>query len=244
LLVYPDSETTGLDVLTRCLDACGWDLLPSAVIDMYADLPITEVRYTAGTPVFAACPFHDAAYHVLPHHPFPGLSRRSPDFQIIGGPRTRLMYPEKMRASMLYHFAVRAFAFAHKRTLQRWTGQTLVRRTPSPFNFKCGLFRCRPDSWHLSPHFMVRRNPAPFWGATLHFKYFQDFCARVAKAIAEKQHSNGANEYRRYAEFLEANPAFSLMAPDSVRYGGSLSLGATVPLCADHPAWQSFRAKG
>lgn len=59
MLVYPASETTGLDMLTRYLDTTGADSLRAPLLDMYSAQPIREAHYNKGTNFLDTCSYFD-----------------------------------------------------------------------------------------------------------------------------------------------------------------------------------------
>ncbi len=83
LLIYPHSESLDLRRLTRYLEWHQSNGLKTFMLDMYADKPILQTVYSAGTSLLTACPYFDAdTYHEVGKDGVP----------IRGGPRHRLFW--------------------------------------------------------------------------------------------------------------------------------------------------------
>lgn len=83
LLIYPESETRDLTVLTRYLDANGAGGLKTFLLDMYDDRPIAETDYSSGSPFLECCRYFDFdTYHEIDDDRIP----------VRGGPRHRLFW--------------------------------------------------------------------------------------------------------------------------------------------------------
>jgi hypothetical protein len=88
LLVYPRCETVPLGGLTAYLDGCGASGLGAFLLDMYAERPIRDTIYAAGTPFLDSCPYFDFdSYHQVGVDHIP----------VRGGPRHRLFWEGRQR---------------------------------------------------------------------------------------------------------------------------------------------------
>lgn len=89
LLVYPNDECTKLSTLVHYLDTHGYHGLFTIMLDFYANKPITEYRYKAGSDFLAECPYFDkSSYYVTNTEQFPY-------FGIYGGARFRVFYEKE-----------------------------------------------------------------------------------------------------------------------------------------------------
>ena len=81
LLVYPGAQRFGLRTLCRYLDGRGYDGVYAPMIDMYADVPLSQARYEPGTDFLEACPYFDTHTYTLRPLGYP------PFLGVTGGPR-------------------------------------------------------------------------------------------------------------------------------------------------------------
>lgn len=223
LLVYPDCESRRLPEFCAGLTAAGAGALQLLLLDMYSDKPMGQIGYQPGDDLIQTCPFFDADYRfvrrlVAPWHtPFPPT-------EPLGGPRSRLFYPRQHRLGPLPRAAIKALYRFLKPCCDRgWLNR---RYLPSiaPQMFKTSLFRCEPGVRLLTNH---RITPVPLArcsGALLHFKYLDDFAAKVAVALRDRQFFGGSIEYRSYAALLERDPHVTFLYHGSRRYTGSEAL--------------------
>ena len=103
--------------------------------------------------------------------------------------------------------------------------------------FKVPLVKWRRGYAFVTSHRLNRIRLASITGALLHFKYFQDFGARVQYAIDSDMHYDGSAEYRRYGELLRKDPALSMTYSGSERYHGSEDL-VRLNLIKTDPSWE------
>jgi len=87
LLVYPHCEDRDLPGLASELERSGADALLSFLLDMYADGPIRDAHYSAGTPFLATCRYFDSGAYTRGTE---GLQARIP---ARGGVRRRVFWP-------------------------------------------------------------------------------------------------------------------------------------------------------
>ena len=108
----------------------------------------------------------------------------------------------------------------------------------APQAFKVPLVKWKRGFAFVTSH---RLNPvrlAPVTGALLHFKYFQDFSARVQDAVERNAHFDDSAEYKLYGELLSRNPALSMVYEGSVEYRTSADL-VRLHLINSDPGWES-----
>jgi hypothetical protein len=55
-------------------------------------------------------------------------------------------------------------------------------------------------------------------GALLHFKFLDDFAAKVQREIAREQYWNGAQEYKGYGTVVSLDPNLNFMSPMSEKF--------------------------
>jgi hypothetical protein len=107
LLVYPHCEQVPLEGLADHLTGSGANALPAFLLDMYAQTPIRDTHYKAGTPFLSACPHFDPAGYTLQ---VIGGKKSMP---VRGGPRSRLFWDGFMRG--------RPAPYLLKLPLMRWS---------------------------------------------------------------------------------------------------------------------------
>jgi hypothetical protein len=90
---------------------------------------------------------------------------------------------------------------------------------------KIPFFKYAPHQFlRLGLHTLEGARFSEHQAAVLHFKYLQDFHAKVAREVRRGVHWNGASEYKTYAALLEKDPDFTLWHPGAVRYESWRSL--------------------
>lgn len=233
LLTYPNQAAGNLPEFCRWLEENGFEAVYALMLDMYADKPVHEVKYEQKAPFVETTPWFDGDYQRVSRPGIPGLRPAFPPHQILGGPRTRVCYPNLMHRSAAFHWA---HAVASKLSQKVGIKSALLER--APLNFKMPLTRLRADSRYITSHWTTPLRIAPVTAALLHFKYFQDFAARVDTAVKQGAHYNGASEYLRYAQHLERDRGFSLVNENSRRYTGPASL-MEAGLMQSTPAWDT-----
>ncbi|SDB72028.1 glycosyltransferase family 2 protein [Belnapia rosea] len=238
MLVFPGSDSPGaLPRLCAHLDGLGAEGLLTFMLDMFPREPLHATHYAPGQELLDAAPWFEP----------PQLRQeREPDFPHIatyGGIRERLFFPETIPTrpgrflhQKLYNAGWRLPALRQA----AWYAGLAPRRSPNLT--KLPLVRWREGmafrSAHaLTPLALMAEQPS---GILLHFKFLQDFHARVLDAVARGAHYNGSAEYRRYLAALKRNPDFTLFGPRSLRYAGPEQLAA-LGLLRDTPAWATAR---
>jgi hypothetical protein len=237
LLYYPGSERAGLPTLCRYLDEQGHQALYAMLLDLYPGTPLRDLKYAPGDDLESAAPYFDPGpYRRTPHHQCPG-------FLVYGGVRERVFYPEARAGDLrrdlhvtLYHRILPRVPLV--RTLPRVHAH---RPLFPPCLTKIPLVRWEADTRYLNVnHFVSPRKVAPETGVLLHFKLLQDFHARVETEVARAEYYDGAVEFRRYAERLEADPHLSFKYEGSQRFEDSAQL-VRLGLMTDSAGWARQR---
>ncbi len=239
LFVYPGCEQAALPKFCAWLDSQGFDGVYSLLLDMYADQPMTQLHYKAGQNFLDTCRYFDRDYTFEPRLSLP-FAPAFPVIEPLGGPRSRLFFPEQHQAPMARRIALKIFfrfmRWAHRHNLLRH----IQVPSPSPQLFKIPLVRWRKGYGYITSHRTSEIRLAPVTGALLHFKFFQDFPARTAAAIKDNMHFNNSIEYRRYGELTAHKPDLNFMYSGSMRYGSSQDI-TDANLMRDAPLWQKAR---
>ena len=125
----------------------------------------------------------------------------------------------------------------------RYTGNLRRRLFGADVNLsKVPLFRFGPGVFPArGMHAMDGVNVSSLRGVVLHYKYLQDFGARVVEEAARGQHEGGARDYRRYADRVTAEDALNCHHEGSVRLEHSQQL-VQMGLMSDPASWASWRA--
>jgi hypothetical protein len=76
----------------------------------------------------------------------------------------------------------------------------------------------------LGAHLIQGARVADLRGALLHFKFLDDFAAKVQREIAREQYWNGAQEYKGYGAVLSRDPNLNFMSPMSEKFVSSSQL--------------------
>jgi hypothetical protein len=237
LLYYPGSERAGLPELTRYLDERGHQAMYTLLLDLYPGVPLRDAHYAPGDRLEEAAPFFDPGpYRRTPHDQCPG-------FLVYGGVRERVFYPEARAADLRRHLHVTLYHRILPRLPVLRTSARVRAHRPlfPPCLTKVPLVRWEADTRYLNVnHFVSPRRVAPESGALLHFKLLQDFDARVAVEVARGEYYDGASEFRRYAERLQAQPDLRFTDSGSVRFADSAQL-VRLGLMADSEGWSGRR---
>jgi hypothetical protein len=118
-----------------------------------------------------------------------------------------------------------------------------MRLRRAPFLTKIPFIRWLPGTRYVDPHATTPIRLSEITGVLLHFKFLEDFFARVNIEAIRKEHWDGASEYARYLAKLKANPSLSFHYPGSVEYEGSEQLIRLGLLHEDH-GWMRIRTAG
>lgn len=238
VLVFPGSGPGRLRDLCAHLDAIGSEALPTILLDCFPEAPLRDLDFTSGDDLVVAAPWFEPP--TLRHEAADEFPYR---FE-YGGLRERLFFPEADPRRPARRLHQRLYNIGWRLPPLRraaWFRGLAPRRSPNLT--KVPLIRWREgvrllSSTHLlSPLRLASPQPS---GVLLHFKFLQDFHARAADAVTRGAHYDGSREYRRYLAALEADPAFRLHSPASLRYIGPEQL-TELGLMQDTAAWAAAR---
>jgi len=220
IFVFPHIEVLSLPLLCQFLDKEGSNAVGSFLLDMYSDGPISSAIYKSPEPFLSTSPFFDKDYKFIPGD---SSATYVPSGKIIGGPRARLFYPFQNR----YNLFTRAVMYAFVNVLQKYKIVRKSRLHYVPTLLKAPLVKWIGGSVRTGNHNIGNSNKikmATVTSAILHFKFFSDFHERALVEIMRGQHYNGAQEYKKYASFVEKNTNFNLIYAGSRKYSGSVDL--------------------
>jgi len=237
LYVYPHCERSDIRKLCAWMDKHNYGGLYTLVLDMYSRGAIKDVVYSQGESFLSACCLFDRDYSFVKRFGLP--FRVFPKLEPIGGPRTRLCFPEQNTTKVLPRLILKLLARIHQ-TANKY-GFLTDNNFPvvAPLNFTIRLIKAKNGRKFINSHCPTRLRLAPATGALLHFKYFQDFYARVSEAIARRSHFRGSIEYIRYAKIIFDNPDLSLEYENSQEYMDSNQL-VNLGLIKDDLSWSAF----
>lgn len=238
VLVFPGSDQPGaLPRLCRHLDGLGSECLRVVMLDLFPKAPLSRVDYRPD----------QALPEVAPWFEPPRLRREaSPNFPYeaeYGGVRERLFFPEADPSRPLRRVHQRLYNLGWRLPwLRRSARFQALAPKRSPNMTKVPLVRWREGVGFVSNHTLTPVAVAPEQpsGVLLHFKFLQDFHARVLDAVARDAHFDGSAEYRRYLEALRQDPEFGLHGPRSLRYETPEQL-VRLGLMRDTPHWRAAR---
>ncbi len=97
-----------------------------------------------------------------------------------------------------------------------------LRRAPTLT--KIPFLRWLPGTRYPHPHATTAIKLSDVTGLLLHFKFLEDFFARLNIEISRKEHWDNASEYYRYLKKLRSTPGFSFFYDGSVAYKDSEQL--------------------
>ena len=238
ILVFPGAEADGaLPALCADLDTLGAEALRVVMLDLFPRLPLAEAGYRPDQPLIEAAGWFEP----------PRLRQEAvPDFPYVaeyGGVRERLFFPRggslpaaPSGAAEALQPRLAAALPARCALVPRPGAQALPQHdqgAAGPLAGRVGFV----SNHTVSPVKAAAEQPS---GVLLHFKFLQDFHARVMDAVARDAHFDGSAEYRRYLAALKRDPRFSLHGPRARAYEGPAQLVA-LGLMRDTPAWRQAR---
>jgi hypothetical protein len=94
----------------------------------------------------------------------------------------------------------------------------------------------------LGSHLIQGARVADLRGALLHFKFLNDFAAKVQSEIAREQYWNGAQEYKGYGAVLSLDSNINFMSPMSEKFVSSSQL-VTLGVMKTSARFEEYRAK-
>lgn len=204
MLVY-DGFDDGRLISDLCADMQrdGYQGLFAPMIDMYSDLPLSQVRYDSGDPLLETFGYFDASGYFVDL--VPGFPSRA----VYGGVRRRIFQRGSGGADMLKNIAL------HKVPLVFW----------------------QPGFKYLaSTHDMTPLKISTEVGALLHFKFLPDFHQRAEEEVRRKEHFEGGNEYRIYADMISKRGDVTFLGDCSRKFESFRSISDLCPIRPYHEA--------
>ncbi|MCW1951598.1 MAG: glycosyltransferase family 2 protein [Octadecabacter sp.] len=196
LLVYPDSDVSGLEDLTAHLDATGRNAFGAMMLDLYPKGPVGQARYVSGTDPIQTVPWFDADNYRAKLHPVFG------NLWIQGGVRDRMFFGSQPERSPTLN----------KTPLVKWRrGYAYVTSTHQI------LPRRLNDVFDLGERANVS-------GVLLHTKFLPNIGEKSAEELTRAQHFENSDLYQTYYSALIDDP--DLWTVKSVKYEGTAQLEA------------------
>jgi hypothetical protein len=234
--IYPGYERQPLPDLAAYLDRNDAKGIFSFLLDMYGPGTLAEAVAAPRRSLLDACRYFDSHYFWRRRLRIPGLQGpHFPEYNVTGGPRWRLFFPflhQHYYLLRIIWYISEAIGFPLPMRLRR-----------APFLTKIPFVRWLPGTRYVGPHATTPIRLSEITGVLLHFKFLEDFFARVNIEAIRKEHWDGASEYERYLAKLKANPSLSFHYPGSVEYEGSEQLIRLGLLHEDH-GWMRIRTVG
>lgn len=219
LLIYPHWETLVLRDLTNFLDRERYNTMQFLLLDMYSTKPIHLALYSRGTNPILTMPYFDIDSYY--HH-----SRKWFFFRV----KINLNFGDTQAKSTFRKMYKHIVDFLC-RYFGNWIAGSIfggmrMRVFGVEANLsKFSLIKFNPGI-HLSggAHTIRGARVASIRGASLHFKFFNDFPDRVKEEVGREEHWNKAFEYKCYADTIKQNPEISLYHSGSVKFTDSHQL--------------------
>jgi Glycosyl transferase family 2 len=239
--VYPGYESQPLNELAGYLERRGAQGMFAFLLDMYGSGTIAESIAEPGRSLLDACRYFDRHYAWHRRLYMPGFQgSQFPPYEVFGGPRLRMMFPALYRHYYLLQAMWLVAAYTHL-----LTGKTPIpralRRTPTLW--KIPFVRWRPGIRYENVHTTTPIKLSDTTGVLLHFKFLEDFYARISTELSRKeQRAFGAwaEELGRYRAKLQQDPTFGFLFAGSVEYQGSEQL-VRLGLLKEDQAWKRLR---
>jgi hypothetical protein len=236
--IYPGYENRTLSDFAAYLERSGAQGVFAFLLDMYGPGTITESISERQASPFDASRYFDRNYAWRRRFHVPGLQRPPfPQYEVVGGPRLRLLFPFLYRH---YYLLEAMWQVSYCIYLLTTKTPLPVALRPPPTLPKIPFVRWLPGIRYQHPHATMPVKLSDVTGVLLHFKFLPDFYVRVASEVKRKEHFDGAVEYARYWAKLRDNPRLSFYYPGSVEYEGSEQL-VRLGLLKEDQAWRQLR---
>jgi glycosyltransferase involved in cell wall biosynthesis len=234
--IYPGYERKPLPDLAAYLDRRNAQGIFSFLLDMYGPGTIADATAAPHRSLLDACRYFDSQYVWRRRLRIPGLhGPHFPEYNVTGGPRWRLFIPflhgQYYLLRIIWHIS----------ETMRFPLPMKLRRAPTLR--KIPFLRWLPGTRYLNPHTTTPIKLSDITGVLLHFKFLEDFFARVHAESNRKEHWDGASEYARYLATLKDNPSLSFHYAGSVEYEGSEQL-IRLSLLREDQQWTRIRSAG
>jgi glycosyltransferase involved in cell wall biosynthesis len=233
--IYPGYERKSLPELAAYLQQSGAQGMFAFLLDMYGSGAVAEAISKPQRSMLGACRYFDTQY--LWDYGFRAMlhltRKQFPPSKVIGGPRWRLLFPMLHR----HYYILKAMW----RISDQLKLPLPVALRPAPNLRKIPFVRWLPGTRYANPHATTPIKLSDVTGVLLHFKFLEDFSARVNIEVGRKEHWQGANEYRRYLTKLRHEPGLSFHYDGSAAYENSEQL-VRLGLMRDDNAWTRIRS--
>jgi hypothetical protein len=234
---YPGYESLSLSELAAYLTETGSQGVFAFMLDLYGagSIPASAPTQTQASSLLDACPYFDSDYEWRKATYISKIEKPPfPEYNIVGGPRLRLFYPHFSR----YQFPLRVL----------WSVLSRL-KIPIPASLKIPptltkvpFVHWAPGMRYDKPHATKPIKLSEVTGVLLHFKFLQDFYARIRVEAERKEHWDGAAEHERYLNKLKQDPqSLSFYYPGSRAYVGSEQL-VELGLLREDDGWQRRRS--
>jgi glycosyltransferase involved in cell wall biosynthesis len=233
-LIYPGYESRSLPELAAYLQQSGAQGMFAFLLDMYGQVGVAGAIPGPEHSLLDACHFFDTQY--LWDYGFRAMLHltqpRFPPSKVAGGPRWRLLFPTLHR----HYYVLKAIW-----RISDYLGVPLpVALRPAPNLRKIPFVRWLPGTRYPNAHATTPIKLSDVTGVLLHFKFLEDFSARVTIEVGRKEHWQSASEYRRYLTKLKHGPGLSFHYDGSVAYQDSQQL-VRLGLMREDDAWMRIR---
>jgi hypothetical protein len=236
--VYPGYENQSLPELAAYLQGNGAQGMFAFLLDMYGRGTVAEAISSPQHSLLDACRYFDSQYFWDSGFRIPGLTRRRfPPYKVAGGPRWRLLFPALHR----HYYILKAMWLIGG----YFRVPLPVTLRPAPTLRKIPFLRWLPGTRYPNPHETTPIKLSDVTGVLLHFKFLEDFFARLNVEVNREQHWDSvslswASESARCLEKLKYNPEFSFYHDGSVAYEGSEQL-VRLGLMREDDGWMRIR---
>jgi glycosyltransferase involved in cell wall biosynthesis len=232
--IYPGYEDRPLPELAAYLQQSGAQGMFAFLLDMYGRDGEAGAILRPEHSLLDACRYFDSQY--IWDYGFRAMlhltRQRFPPSKVIGGPRWRLLFPMLHR----HYYLLKAMW----RVSDQFKLPLPVALRQAPNLRKIPFVRWLPGTRYPNPHSTTPIKLADVTGVLLHFKFLEDFLARVNIEVSRKEHWQGASEYRRYFAKLRHEPGLSFHYNGSVAYEDSRQL-LRLGLMREDDAWMGIR---
>jgi glycosyltransferase involved in cell wall biosynthesis len=232
--VYPGYENQSLPELAAYLQGNGAQGMFAFLLDMYGRGTVAEAISEPQHSLLDACRYFDGQY--VWDYGFRAMLQltrpRFPPYKVAGGPRWRLLFPALHR----HYYILKAMWLIS----DYFSLPLPVALRPAPNLRKIPFVRWLPGTRYPNPHSTTPIKLSDVTGVLLHFKFLEDFFARVKIEVDRKEHWDGASEYYRYSAKLKYKPDFSFHYDGSVAYEDSQQL-VRLGLMREDDGWMRIR---
>jgi hypothetical protein len=233
---YAGYESRRLPELAAYLEQNGAQGVFAFLLDLYGPGTIAEAISDPQRSLLDACRYFDSKYEWYRHPRIAGIEApRFPEYDVFGGPRLRLYFPNLHRYYHLIRLLWRTLDFVP-------LPLPPALQTP-PTLTKIPFVRWLPGTRYINSHATTPIKLSEVTGVLLHFKFLNDFYERVANVLKRKEHvpRQWVSEHARYMAKLVEDPGLSFHYAGSVQYEGSEQL-VLLGLLREDQGWMHIRA--